>query len=233
MWLHGLGVRWPPIDRPVLGLLRRGGTPVCGGFLVPASRHGHPARTLLHHLVCALHPLRPTTTACAVHRRHPPTGLQLAPGQPLHLCLVAATATPAPAFYLRRWLLLPCPRHHARWAPEPGWLPLHPAHCHLLAATPLGTTGLTEHHYALHLPHEPPPTPAPCAHIWHAPPALPPPGAPCIAQVLWQRRQVQQALLLHHTGTGWVPTHGTLSPRPFTVLRWATLHPGEPDAATA
>jgi hypothetical protein len=158
MWLHGLGWQLPLHAAPALCLLERFQRPLCGGFLerTEAPPRGLPdPDAFREHTVCRPWPMRPSTARAVVHRHHPPTGIELWPGHPLTLRLLlpaphADRLKPADwplaeqPLYLRRWALVPCPQHHARWVPEAHWLPASSLHWQACAVRRHPTSGLAE-----------------------------------------------------------------------------------------
>lgn len=158
MWLHGLGWHLPLVKAPALCLLERFQRTTCGGFLEPTKAPPlglHQPETFVQHTVRSPWPMRPSTVHDVVNRHHPPTGIELWPGHPLHIRLVLHT-TPTdrlkPAdwpmaeqpLYLRRWVLEPCARHHARWLPEAHWLPASSLHWHTCSVQYHATARLAE-----------------------------------------------------------------------------------------
>jgi len=143
---------------PAVCVLERFQRTVCGGFLapcaVPPSVLDAP-HAFVHHTVHTHWPMRPATARDRVCRRHPPHGIELWPGHPLTIRLLvpappgrrltpASWPLAAQPLYLRRWTLVPCPQLHARWVPEPHWLPASSLHWQACAVHRHRTSGLAE-----------------------------------------------------------------------------------------
>ncbi len=150
MWIHGLGWQLPCKAAPAWFTVYRNNNLLYGSWLERTDKAPNglqPCTSFMHQLLCGPWPMGPASAPChIVHRHQPPTGLQLCPGQHLLLCLrlpwphaERALLNQWPAaewpLYLRRWRMEACPRNHARWAPEPFWVPAAPSLYKPLAAT--------------------------------------------------------------------------------------------------